>query len=112
MDVHAVLISSYYDLDDFDVEVQSVQKFFPPRILKGLAVLSYKKAIGENFATFGVEQIVIAIGIFKDKIDLSKKAALFNVNPYFKTLTHQPQNIMVINVDSAGHNSVMVVTAK
>ena len=107
--IDAIIISSHFDHVDREVETGAIANIFSKSTLKQTPVLGFKKGTGENFSAFGAMQVISAVGFFRNKFS-RPSIDYFNLNPFFSTLK-EFKHILIISLDSAGHNGSVVVSS-
>ena len=108
LSVDAIIISSYFDRADREVEMGAITSIFSEGTLKQMPILALKKGTGENFSAFGAMQVVYAVGLLKSKF-VKQSIEYFNVNPLFLS-NEEFKRILIISVDSAGHNGSIFIS--
>ncbi|MGI0060239.1 MAG: beta-ketoacyl synthase N-terminal-like domain-containing protein, partial [Nitrosotalea sp.] len=107
--IDAVIISSYFDCVDREVETGAIANIFSKSVLKQTPILGLKKALGENFSAFGAMQVVSAVGLLKNKFS-KLSIYYFNLNPVLSTFK-EFKHILIISLDSAGHNGSVIISS-
>lgn len=104
--IDCILISSYFDEWDNDVELDALRHFFG-RHLKDKPILAAKKILGESFAAFGPQLIVLAIGLLNGRISPTA-ARYLNENESF-SMPEKIRHILISHIDASGHQSAMII---
>lgn len=104
--IDCVLLGSYFDLMSFEVELESVRHVLGERF-SSVPVLAPKKVLGESFAAFSAQLVVLAVGILN--LEITTEAILYlseNNAEFFQT---PPQSVLIVQTDPGGHMSALVL---
>lgn len=104
--IDCILISSYFDEWDYEVELEALRRLLGRT---NSPILAAKKILGESFAAFGPELVILAIGLLSGKI--SQKAIRYlNENTSFSE-SQKFGHVLISHIDTGGHQSALILRA-
>jgi 3-oxoacyl-[acyl-carrier-protein] synthase II len=105
-DIDCALLSAYFDEYDYDTELAALESLFEGTIDPKL-ILAPKRILGESLAAYAPQLVVLAIGLFKQRIS-PQAIRYLAARSHFRP-TDKIKNALVVHVDAAGHQSALVL---
>jgi len=108
-EIDCVLLSSYFDEFDYQTEFIALKRLFRDTIQRKI-ILSPKKSLGESFAAYTIQLVILGIGLFNNQISPQAIEYLSEI----KSLSRPDENekikyILITHVDSGGSQSALVL---
>lgn len=105
-DINCFILGNYFDELNYEVEVRAIGRLLR-KYRHDIPILAPKKILGESFAAFAPELIILAVGLFNRRI--SPEAIHYLNENKSDSAIERIRNALIVQVDSSGHHSAVIL---